>query len=396
MQLRLYGVLLIASNALVALGSGSSSLVLAQTAGEIQAPTGEPPPSQSKEKEEEKEKPQEPPPPGGQESEEKPLRYGSLETFIEIHGFVDLEYTDAQRDGARNGVSTFDNHHVNVFLNGQLRENLLIDIELEYEHAGEQIEVDRAEISWAIAKFLQLEVGRFYQPFGIERNVWYGPKNRLVTRPLVMQQVIPGNFYADGIGVNGKLGKNGILGYEVALTNGLGRDAATNRRGSRQTSDNNSSRAVGGRLALSPRKKLEFGTSYHTGKYDDDARLRISFWGADAAWNAKGLELRGEYVQVSVESAGGDFDQSGFYVQAAYEWLLKKKNLRDVTLVVRYDYLDLDHRVEDRGDTEAFSLGLSVSPFERLRMKSEYQWIGERAAPSRANNVVLLQWVVDF
>ena len=327
-----------------------------------------------------------------------PLHYGDGSGSLELHAFLDLEYTDAGADGDRAGVSTFDNHHANIFLRAALRPNLTGHIEIEYEHAGDVVEIDQAFLSWAPIAHLTLDAGRFYTPFGIERFVWYSPTNALVSRPQVMRQIVPGNFYAGGLRGSGlfELAGDNRFTYEVAVTDGLGDDALTNRRGSRQTRDNNSSRAVSGRVSWAHWPWFEIGTSVHRQRYADDADLDLAFTGFDIAARYRGFELRAEYVDALIERLlAADLEQDGWYAELAYVFDWDRDFLPQLKLVGRLEEIDLDQSRTDNGDRRSWSLGINAQIYERLRIKGEYQRIREDGAP-RDDDAFRFQMVLDF
>ncbi|MCH8293399.1 hypothetical protein IH992_20135 [Candidatus Poribacteria bacterium] len=127
------------------------------------------------------------------------LKYGAEESFVEVHGFMDLVFLDFEADGKREGESTFDNRHFNVFFKSDIRENLSIIAEVEYEHGGKDVELDRGEVQLNLSEAAIVKAGRFYTPFGIERLVWYANLNKFVSRPLPLLQIVPGNWYANGV-----------------------------------------------------------------------------------------------------------------------------------------------------------------------------------------------------
>ena len=343
------------------------------------------------------------------------MHYGSTEFKIETHAFLDLEYIDAERQGSRNGVSHFDNHHANVFFDAELRPNLRGHIEVEYEHSGESIDIDNAVMSWATTPWLTLDIGRFYTPFGIERFVWYSPINPLVSRPVAFQAIIPGSFYANGLMASGNVGPSEQLRltYEVAATDGLGQSAAIKRRGSRQARDNNSSRAISGRVAVILWPWVEVGSSYHAQKYLDSGDEDLQFVGLDLSARWKGWELRAESVTASVEriaqDSGGapvldpsgnptplpDLDQNGWYAQLGYTFIWDRDLFPAVTLVTRYNSVDLDKEVTGNDDQKVLSLGVNVMIYDHFRAKVEYQQASEKGV-AKDNDAFLGQFVMDF
>ena len=329
--------------------------------------------------------------------------YGVEGRSVATHGFVDLEYTDAQREGSRNGVSTFDNNHANVFFDALLRPKLRAHLEVEYEHSGSEVEIDQAYVAWQATNWLTFEAGRFYTPFGIERFAWYSPTNQLVSRPAPMRDIIPGNFYASGLQVSGILHNQENeprFTYELALSDGLGDKALSDRRGSRQTRDNNSSRAISARLSWVGYPWWEVGASYHTQKYDNSSEHELRFLGADFSGRYRGFELRTEWVEALAERGSAalrapDLEQEGWYAQLAYRFNWDRQLLPSLALVTRYDQVDLDRAREGGDDRQRWSLGINAGIYEHFGVKLEYQLADEKGL-EKDDDAFLSQLVVDF
>jgi hypothetical protein len=313
---------------------------------------------------------------------------------------------DPNLGSSQGGISTFDNHHANLFFDSRFRPNLRGHVEVEYEHSGEEVEIDQAFLRWAVADELMLQFGRFYTPFGIERFVWYSPTNALVSRPEPLRQIIPGNFYAQGLMALGTFRSNDTVRftYEAALSDGLGEDAAFDRRGSRQNRNNNSERAWSSRAGLVIWPWVEVGTSYHGQQYSDDGLLGLRFLGADLSARWRGWELRTEYVDAHVElpgiaaatSAGAsELLQHGWYLQLGYAFQWDRDFLNQVTLVTRFDDVDLDESVGGAGDRRFWSLGGNLRFYDHFRAKLELRHARE-GDPPKDYNAFLSQVVFDF
>lgn len=328
------------------------------------------------------------------------LHYGAQGAKIDLHAFVDLEYIDSGPDGSRGGVSTFDNHHANIFFRSWLRPNLMAHIEVEYEHSGDVVEIDQAFASWRIDPAFNLDAGRFYTPFGIERFVQFSPVNALVSRPQAMRQIIPGNFYANGIRAWGLLGSeqesSSRWTYDLAVSDGLGDEALENRRGSRQTRDNNSNRALTGRLAYTYWPYFEVGSSYHTQRYSTDGDLDISFLGVDLSGRWQGWDFRAEWVQSEVDRSGlPALEEDGWYFQAAYTLGWERELFPELGLVARIDQVDLDSFASGNDEQDYVSLGLNFKIYDHFRFKTEYQFKDEEG-PDRDDDTFYMQFVIDF
>ena len=328
------------------------------------------------------------------------LHYGAEGAKLDIHAFVDLEYIDSGPDGSRGGVSTFDNHHANIFFRSWLNPKLMAHIEVEYEHSGDVVEIDQAFASWRIDPAFNLDAGRFYTPFGIERFVQFSPTNALVSRPQAMRQIVPGNFYANGFRAWGLFGdqqdSSSRWTYDMAVSDGLGDEALENRRGSRQTRDNNSNRALTGRLAYTFWPYFEVGSSYHTQRYSTEGDLDIRFFGVDLSARWQGWDFRAEWVESEVDRVGLPAqEEEGWYVQAAYTLGWDRELFPELGLVARVDQLDLDSFAAGNDEQDYLSLGLNLKIYDHFRFKTEYQFKDEQG-PERDDDTFYLQVVVDF
>lgn len=309
-------------------------------------------------------------------SQAQDLKYGSEEFFVEIHGFFAQEYFDFQRDGKKDGVPSFDNHYFYLLINPQIRHNLWLETELEYEHGGQKIELDRVELFWQLAEPATIYMGRFYAPFGIERRYWYPSLNSMINRPLPSREIALANWYSVGVGIKGEipLPMSFMLNYDFAITNGLTSPLRSvlhpDGRAQIPTRDNNTDKAPVGRMGFSPFRGLELGTSFYTGKYDEDERYGISLLGGDVGWKFKDLSITGEYIWSLAETAQGDQRKSGLYLQTAYQLLKEHKYLNYLELAVRYDTLDPDRNVINSKDLSRLTLGLNISILPSFSIQS--------------------------
>src|SRR5581483_6582478 len=292
------------------------------------------------------------------------------------------------------------NHfYLNVI--ARVNPKLFVLSEIEWEHGGDEIKVDRAYISWEISPMLQIRLGKFYSPFGYEIREYQTPVLKLASRPLFVETLEYGEWVDVGVNVYGTFGvrKYGV-NYDVAVMNGpkgiLG-DVDL------QTTDTNNNKMLAGRVAAYW-EGLQFGVSYATGKYDPANSLRLALWGIDAKWNWGGWDIRGEYV-----ARGGDDDPAdvvegapvaakpwGYYLQASYQFFLNRPMLYAVEPVVRYDGVDPDKKVKDNTDLSRITIGVGVMPYPHYAIRAEYQVIREKYGPSLDNNGLNIIAVADF
>ncbi len=328
----------------------------------------------------------------GPDDAAQPLpEYGSEATVVDIHGFTQAQYVDYE-----NAPSTFDLQNAFLFFGADLGDYAQVWTEVEYEHGSELIELDQAELR-LLYEGTTLGLGRFYGPFGIERRHWYPSSNPLVTRPDAFRHVVPNSWYETGVRVDHSRDLGGWrMRAELSLTNGLGDEANTDIRAARGFRDNNSGKALIGRLGLAPSEDLEFGLSAATMEYArDDA---IEFVGLDVEYKADPWLLRAEAVQSSVEDsvgALGNFDREGLYLLLSREVFHRDRQRLDLSL--RYDLLDGNDRLVDELDYSAFSIAAKWHPLPSVVVVPEWRFFEGRHGGDPADDSAFLLGVsIEF
>ncbi len=271
-----------------------------------------------------------------------------------------------------------------------------------------------AFVDFTVFEELVIRGGALLVPLGRVNVNHDGPIRELVDRPLVSQLVIPTTLTEAGLGIHGRLrlGQQASLRYEVYVVNGFrllsadgalasdineretllgeGKPSVGGDYGQHDYLDVNDGSlaenvATTGRLGLRIRNSLEVGGSFHAGTYDERADYRLSIVAADfsSAWGP--LNLEGELAWAGFErdafarTAGIPDTYWGSYVQVALggvpSWVrahvpyLFDADTSRLTLVVRYDYVNLD---SDRG--EAIEPGFVFRPVSDTAFKLSYRF----------------------
>ncbi|RMH03381.1 MAG: hypothetical protein D6702_06115 [Planctomycetota bacterium] len=324
--------------------------------------------------------------------------YGAADSFLSIHGFLELVYDDPAGD-----VSSLDAHHANLLLDIALSPTLDGRVEFEWEHGAAKTEMDQVYLDWHPwdgdgPSFL---AGRFYAPFGVERRTWYPPINPAVSRPLVMTEVVPGSWYETGLMLRQDLTVGGgEARLEGAVVNGLGPTLPTGVRGARQEQDTNADKALVGRLGWSlPDAGFECGLSAAGGRYDQAGDQSYSYLGADASLDLGPVDLTGEWVRSELDdpaAPGGSRARHGWYLQALAPLAAGQDGSR-LEALIRADSVEPDDDVVDASDRDALSLGLRWLPEPHLVLKLEYQFVSHDQAGAWPNgNTIYLSAVLDF
>ncbi|MDO8684390.1 MAG: porin [Armatimonadota bacterium] len=318
-----------------------------------------------------------------------------------VGGYADIEYRSF--DGG-SGKRTFNQQRYVIGAASRLTDDIFFSSELETEKAGPQnnqkdgeIKVEQAWLEYRLAKSLNFRGGVVLVPFG-RLNVFHdSPILDLTDRPLVDRLIIPTTWSESAMGFQGSVNSSdeSILTYELYLMNGFnntisGSKGLRDARGS-ETKDNNSNKAMVGRVGYSPKLGVELGVSGYTGKYDTDNKNSLSMLGADLLYTKGPFELRGEWVKVNIErdsaaiASGIPAGMDGYYLEAAYHFFPERLRLTNpdrfgqstFTGVVRYDSVDPDEGVLSSNDVKRLTLGVNFRPIEAAVFKLEYQWINE-------------------
>jgi hypothetical protein len=351
------------------------------------------------------------------------LGYGSPDTFAEFHGYVNLLYFDFEKDADRNGRgdSSFDQHYFAFNALAKIRHNVMILGEIEYEHGGEEMVIDRAYIQWGIyEEYLNIRLGKFYAPFGLELREYQYPVRKLVSRPMMARNLLFNEWTEVGINLYGRLNipnQPFSIDYDLALVNGpsgresgdadsipeileVGTGANPNTGGTadaRQNRDNNSNRTLISRLSLNILGAMGVGVSYGGGRYSDagSPNLDFSLIGVDVNFRMKGLDLRGEWVTRRIDLAPTtDRDSFSYYIQIAYKQGFGRAGLNYIEPVARYDFLEPDQDAAN-DQRQRISLGINYSPYPHFKFGAEWQMNNEEG-PEQEDDGFLLQAVVDF
>lgn len=363
---------------------------------------------------------------------------GESISFVDIHGYADLSYFDFESHGDPDlpytdggGVPTFDNNHVVLFFGANITQHLKFISEFHYEHSFQEPELPQAVIQWELAKPLVITMGRFWMPFGtLGKEKIYIPTNSLVSFPYTVSQALPFHMAENGVKLEGTVRQ---FSYQVALTNGFdGLDEDAGKRIAGLAKDNNQNKRFYVYLDVNPISGLDIGSSYTTGKWDDQNLAAMSFWGFDMAYNLGPIALRGEYLQghlqnpadarVTVDGTlrcnsavvdpsceepdalrdnfGGlaemPHSRQAYFVLVSYRVIDNQLHIQSADAIVRVDGFYRDEP-GDVGDRFRVTLGTNVSPEPHLHFKAEYQWVSEPGKQNSVkNNGVMLQAVADF
>lgn len=310
----------------------------------------------------------------------------ALSQALHVTGYANVEYLNQQGANA-----TFDLHNLNLIVLGQLRGDLFAAGEVEYEHGGEEIALEYAYVAYTRLRYLNLVAGKFIVPFGtfnVNHPAWI---NKVPGRPFGFDRVLPATYSDVGLLVRGGLPAGYLtrITYDAWVVNGLAGDPGGDLRGMRDNNlDLDGGKFFGGRVGFVERHGFDIGASLHTGEYNEENDLAVTFVGFDAALQRSGFELRGEYVQATEESLTGDLDKTGFYLQAAY---LVRSWLEPTVRFSQMNFPDASNR-----DLREVSFGASFYPSDLGALRVFYRINTERSVTEVDDNLFIIQFTVGF
>ncbi|MFC2157993.1 porin [Acidobacteriota bacterium] len=331
------------------------------------------------------------------EQESKGTEKSDLPTNPVLSGYLYSEFFTA-----KDITDTFDAHYLNLNINGRLHDRVSYRAEFELEHGGGSANppfVEQAYLDVRLFNNTYVKIGAILTPFN-RFDEFHAPlENLLITRPQMSREIGVSAWKEVGIDFHGNLffGQQFYLSYDAYVINGLG--DGSRLRSSRHYRDNNDAKSFGFRLSGVYADIVEVGTSYYTGKWDDEGEMSLSMFGLHFMGTFGDLNLFGEYSRATSENPTPltEGKANGYFIQGSY--LLKDK-FRPVIRYGTLDYLDMGNlrgRSPRDKDLKVIAIGFNYYLTKMIVFKIEYDFIleGDRAE-SKDNNLLAFQAAVRF
>jgi Phosphate-selective porin O and P len=312
-------------------------------------------------------------------------------------------YATIEFESFEDTKTSFDARNIDLFYTSSLNDRLNLGVEIEFERLAQTSAGDRAgevevELGWleyVVNEKLNVRAGIMAVPFARYNSNRFEAFNDLTDRPLMARRIVPTTWSEAGFGIHGStLVSSTRVEYELYLLNGLtDKISETGLRSARGAFglDNNSNKAVAGRLLVSPNSFSKIGFSGYQGDYDTLGN-KITGWALDGEFNYNKLKLVAEYANFNLDT-GLNSDgvlvpeyMRGFYGEASYRFWFKGLNdsflgrgfsAPTFTFVTRYG----EARIADGGDLglgenreKRFTIGFNYRPVETFVFKLEYQF----------------------
>jgi hypothetical protein len=326
---------------------------------------------------------------GGGSQEEREERGGSVRWSgsAEVLFWTRISGTflnDIFADGGEN--TQFKATHFHPKLSARLGDKGSAYIEICVTHPRVGTQAEQAWLEYNRSEKLNLQAGRILIPFGHWNQIHDVYDHKSISYPLMYvgheetevellggPAPIVSTAYTDiGVLLYGSLwlNENDQLWYGGYASNG--RFGTTDIEWLdlwNNQEDNNTNKALGGRLIYSRGDNLSIGGSYQSGRYDPDNKLRYRMGGFDLYYRfAKKMNLRAEWMRNPVDSPVQGYTKEGWY--ASLDTPISRRE--EVVVMVSGLSRTYAQRVED---VVRYTVGYNRRLTSSLKVKTELEYM---------------------
>ncbi len=315
---------------------------------------------------------------------------------ISIGGYGEITYQNFQKkdQDVIESADKADVLRIVLYLGHKFTQNLLLNLEIEYEHAN-KLGIEFAYIDYLFHDLINFRAGLLLAPMGLI-NELHEPTTFLgVTRPSTERYIIPTTWREIGLGIFGEFHHFSYKLYLMNSFKGSSFDAETGIRGGRQKGSQALAENFGGvvRIDYGLSNFLIGVSSYlgETGQTEDFTALTsISDFHIDFKW--KGIYLRSLFSFAMISDADKINDLNSFtnelsvgeqllgaYAEIGYD-LFQPINLRQLLIAFfRYEFINTQFKVPDgftknpENEKTILTFGLSYKPIIYIAIKLDYQ-----------------------
>jgi hypothetical protein len=324
-------------------------------------------------------------------SSKDPAHRGDQGVAPSFHVYFDFDLVD--QPGAQ--PLSFDNYHSFLFF--EILPTPEISFTFDVEAQPKYYELD-----YQVTPKLQVRFGKIWIPFDdlSPHNIYGGRTN--ISRISPGPAFLPDIWTEMGVGVKYQFvdTKNLNLVGNLYVTNGFGDANGKDPLGNNPdypdfsdsqvtTIDNNSEKAIGGRMHALIGNRLGLGVSYYHDRWNPDGGQaeNVDMYGSDFSYQfGKGFELRAGFIVMKVTMITGDFDRGGYYTE-----LGKRFGKQDAwKILIREGQVQEDDRVIQKSDQKIIGATLLYQPnvleysieysqdIEKNDLKSNYNYFAAR------------------
>lgn len=305
---------------------------------------------------------------------------------LSIGGYGEMYYSHTNKESGSNS-SKVDVYRFVPYIGYKFSDNILLNVELEFEHGGVANDGGTAEGGEVIVEFIYLDfllnesanirVGNMLMPMGLINERHEPTLFTTVQRPNTAKQIIPTTWHESGVMVYGDVFEG--LEYKVAGVTALNPtiDSDTSwLRNARGGSFTNNDPKLGfvARLDYTDINGLLAGAS----TYMDS---NINMFDIHADYKIKGFRAYGTYAEAkrsdAIELAGAlsQVKAKGGYLNLSYDLLTLSSSSDKLPLFVQFESINPADKLTDGSSLDSIdttTFGINYFPHEQVVLKADY------------------------
>lgn len=312
------------------------------------------------------------------------------------------------QSGSAAGASTsIDFLRAILFAGYRFNDRFLFNSEVEWEHGGKEVGVEFAYLEYAVKPSLSVRGGMLLVPLGLT-NEFHEPTVLVGTRrPETETRILPSTWRENGVGVVGAAGRATYRAYVLNGMNAAG-FSSSGVRGGRQSGAQALANdwAFAGRLDVNVVPGVFGGVGLYRGnsgqRQFQSVAVGTTISELHGQAQVRGFDLRGVFAHAAIEDAaslnrarglpsGGGVGKSmnGGYAQAAYNLLSQTGSAIAVSPYYRFEQVNTQAAPAEGFLADAarngrwHTLGLELKPIRNIVLKTDYQWVTNRARSGR-------------
>jgi len=312
---------------------------------------------------------------------------------VHFHGYGELHYNNPNDNGDK---AELDFHRMVIGLSYDFNDWINLDVEVDFEHAAQEIELEFAYLNFKISDALNFRAGGVLMPVGYLNEFHEPPLFYSVERPYVQKNIIPTTWQEGGVGIYGS--PHPAFRYRLYLVGGLdaGKFRASDgiRKGRSGIAEGLAEDlAVVGRGEFVGLPGLQVGFSFYTGNASqNDPQLGdagVDIFETDLKYKWKGFEFTGLYAQINLDDTdkiaaktGSVLGEKmvGWYLEGAYHLgrlFLPEKH--DLAMFIRHEQFNTQEDViatlaaDPVNDRKVTTFGLAYFPHPKVAIKADLE-----------------------
>jgi hypothetical protein len=329
-----------------------------------------------------------------------PVRADEKARKLDFHGYGDAHYNNPGLEAtSQSSPAVAEVHRLALGFTYEFTSTIRADAEVDFEHDGEEIEVEYGYLECDLAAATSLRAGSMLVPVG-PLNEIHEPLNYYsVERPYIEDDLIPTTWQEVGVGLAGRA-VGGNFGYRAYAMTGLDAEGFTTFhgiRGGRESGEEAKAEdlaaVVRGEYSLA--SGLTLGASGYYGGADQGqvglGRVTVSIADLDARFRRGGLDLRLLVAWIGVDGADSvsvatgetiGSEMGGWSGEAAYQLLRPKSgetSPRALYAFGRFEEFNTNKEVptgftaDPDADRQIITGGIAYEPIDKVAFKGDFE-----------------------